>query len=398
MSGGDNGQNVGKSPEKSLEGREPFRPQSERHTLRHAEPRCSEGGERGMSLPIRKLTIEPSVLRRLEHNPWSDRFERAELVANGRAASARIRCRGGHTRSYSKQSYELRSGGYTWHYNAEYDDPSMIRNALSFAFFPLIGVPAPRTEHVILVVNGEPRGVYLEIESVGRAFFRRRRIGAAALFYAVNDRANFGLYSPDSGIPKKSLLAGYEFRFGGSGERQRLVDFIRRLNVARSAAAVERLAAAIDVDAYFHWLAGAVLTGNYDGFEQNYAIFRSARSGKYRLMPWDYEGTWGRNCYGKPADVRQVSVAGYNELTRKLLGHCRFRGEYKAILRKALHRVFTTERIMTLADRMLARIAPDIREDRTRKWSYAQFVGESAVIRRYVRERREVVRRELSRL
>ena len=42
----------------------------------------------------------------------------------------------------------------------------MIRNALSFQFFNMMGVPSPRTKHMWLEWNGYPHGVYLEIESV----------------------------------------------------------------------------------------------------------------------------------------------------------------------------------------------------------------------------------------
>ena len=42
----------------------------------------------------------------------------------------------------------------------------MIRNALSFLFMERIGVPAPRTRPVWLIINGSPAGIYLEIEAV----------------------------------------------------------------------------------------------------------------------------------------------------------------------------------------------------------------------------------------
>ena len=351
-----------------------------------------------MTLPIRELRLRDSAATELENNLWNDRYVSATLHDGRRSAQVRIRYRGGHTRGYPKRSYEVANNGIITHYNAEYDDPSMIRNALSFAFFNRIGVPSPRTRHVLLSVNGRPAGVYLEIEGVGRPFFRRRGIAAQALFYAVNNHANFETRDSESGERKPSLLSGYEHRFGGPAEKTKLKAFIRALGEDRSASAIRRTLSRVDTDNYLRWLAGAVLTGNYDGFEQNYAIYRSRRTGRYRMAPWDYEGTWGRNCYGRIVDTNLVSVTGYNRLTRKLLEQPAIRERYVRLLRSLINGPFTERRLMPVANEMLARLAPHIRTDESQRWSYREFTGESSRIRTYIRERRERVRAELPRL
>lgn len=351
-----------------------------------------------MTLPIKELRLRESASFALEKNLWIGRYVSATLDDGSQVAPVKVRYRGGHTRSYPKRSYEVLNNGVFTHYNAEYDDPSMIRNALSFAFFNKIGVPAPKTRHVRLFVNGRPAGVYLEIEGVGRPFFRRRGIAADALFYAVNNDADFGMYDSDSGERKSSLLSGYEHRFGGPAEKSKLAAFIRNLGEDDSARAVRRTLARLDVDNYLRWLAGAVLTGNYDGFEQNYAIYRSRRTGRYRMVPWDYEGTWGRNCYGRVVDSNMVAVTGYNRLTRTLLEQRSIRARYARLLRSLINGPFTERRLMPLVDTMLSRLAPHVREDDSQKWTYREFTGESSRIRAYIRERRERIRAELSRL
>lgn len=349
-------------------------------------------------LPVIEFRMREQALSALERNLWSNRYVDALLLADGHPAQAKVRYRGGHTRGYPKRSFEAAAGGRITHYNAEYDDPSMIRNALSFAFFNRIGVPSPKTEHVRLALNGKPLGVYLAIEGVGRPFFAKRRLGAAALFYAVNNDADFGLEATGTGERKTAILSGYEHRFGGTAEKTRLGAFIRSIHAGKAAGIVKPAADRLDVDNYLRWLAGAVLTGNYDGFEQNYAIYRSRRTGKYRIVPWDYEGTWGRNCYGRAVDSNMVSVTGYNHLTRKLLADRRVRARYGRLLRKLLDGPFTERALMPLADEMLARLAPYVREDVSQRWPYRDFAGESDRIRRYIRERREAVAAELKRL
>lgn len=351
-----------------------------------------------MTLPIKELRLRESAALELEKNLWKDRYVPAILNDGRRSAPVRIRYRGGHTRGYPKRSYEVVNNGIITHYNAEYDDPSMIRNALSFAFFNRIGVPSSMTRHVHLTVNGRSAGVYLEIEGVGRPFFMRRGIAAQALFYAVNNHANFETRDSDSGERKPSLLSGYEHRFGGPAEKKKLAAFIRALGENESASAIRRTLSLVDADNYLRWLAGAVLTGNYDGFEQNYAIYRSRRTGRYRMVPWDYEGTWGRNCYGRVVDSNLVSITGYNRLTRKLLEQQPVRIRYARLLRSLINGLFTERRLMPVADAMLARLAPHIRKDESQRWPYREFMEESSRIRAFIRERRERVRAELSRL
>ncbi|WP_239615245.1 CotH kinase family protein [Cohnella mopanensis] len=351
-----------------------------------------------MPLTVRALIISDSASRELEKNLWNDNYVPAKMITNGRTESVSVRYRGGHTRSYPKRSYEVVRKNQAFHYNAEFDDPSMIRNALSFAFFPMIGVPAPRTKHVHFMINGQSQGVYLEIEGVEKLFFRRRRIGASSLFYAINDKADFSLYSSESNRTKSSLLAGYEYRFGDASEKTKLKSFIRGINTLKESRKESFIKSRLDVQNYLSWLAGAVLTGNYDGFEQNYSIYRSRVTGKLRMIPWDYEGTWGRNCYGRIVAGDLVAVSGYNYLTRKLMSYPHIKRQYKLILQKALIGPFTENRLMPIAEKMINQITPYIREDSARRWSYGEFLNESSVIRNYIRERRAIVKEELSNL
>lgn len=316
----------------------------------------------------------------------------------GQWIPAKIRVRGGHTRSYPKKSYEMTIQGRTVHCNAEYDDPSMIRNALSFRFFERIGVPSPQTKFSLLEVNHEPRGVYLEIEAVDRLFFRKRRIPIQSLVYATNDDANFGLISPETKRKKPSLFDGYRLMIGSETERRRLESFISNVNALGPDRLQSYLATHLDIDNYLRWLAGAVLTGNYDGFNQNYALYWHKKHRRYRIIPWDYEGTWGRDSYGKYFGSRPVPVTGKNTLTKKLLAIEPFRQKYKAILRLILKNVFTTRKLSPLIRRLHGGISKNVETDRTRKYSAAQFRSERRFILKYIEQRRKVVLQEMRKL
>jgi spore coat protein H len=154
----------------------------------------------------------------------------------------------------------------------------------------------------------------------------------------------------------------------------------------------------LDVANYLRWLAGAVLTNNYDGFDQNYALYEHKTSDKYRIIPWDYEGTWGRNCYGKPCASDLVRITGYNALTEALLADASVRKRYADLLADIVQTKFTEQSMMPVVRSMHGKIAESIYRDHTRNWPVRVFDGEPELIRRYIQERREIVRKELAKL
>ncbi|MCA0758031.1 CotH kinase family protein [Paenibacillus sp. N4] len=347
-------------------------------------------------LPVRSIRIDDADLEEIRSNAWGKAFKPVELTREGQSYKGTFGLRGGHTRNYSKKSYEVRlENGVTLHWNAEYDDPSMMRNALSFHFLNDIGLPSPETNHFWLMINDVPQGVYLEIESVDRLFFAKRKIGFRSLIYAVNDSADFSLIDPDTRKAKSSLFDGYEIMHGGRSTKGKLVSFIRNLNRMSGKSLGAFTVRRLDIPQYLLWLAGAVLTGNYDGFDQNYAIYEFQKTGKYRIIPWDYEGTWGRNCYGKPCGSDLVRLQGYNKLTSKLFAFPSCRRRYKAILKRLLQSAFTVDRLEPVIRSMHERLSPAIRNDYTRKASFDTFLSEPEFIQDYILERRQILKQAL---
>jgi len=351
-----------------------------------------------MSLPMLSLQMEERALRRLERDPWSDRFIEAVLVEGGQEAAVKVRFRGNHNRKYPKRSYEILTAGRIRHFNAEYNDPSMIRNALSFWFMNRIGVPAPRTRFCLLQVNGGPPGVYVELESVDRDFFRERGMDVAMLAYAETYDAHLGLFCAGTRRRKASLFEGYRLVIGGEGEQRKWESFIYHINLLHGPNLEEYLRKHLDVGKYLAWLAGAVLTGNEDAFDHNYAVYRDEATRKYAFVPWDYEGSWGRDCYGEPAPANAVRITGYNRLTARLMGFPAFRRRYRELLERILDEHFREDILLPVIRTMLEEILPDLGRTGGNRRPASAAPWELRVIRRYIRERRKCVTDELGRL
>jgi spore coat protein H len=350
-----------------------------------------------MALPVYHITVSANEYQQLTSNIWSDTFVKGTMQMDGKQLPIRIRYRGGHTRSYIKKSFEIRTSSRTYHFNAEYDDPSLLRNALSFQFFESIRVPAPSTRHCVLYFNGQLLGVYLRIEGIKTFFFRQRRIPVCSIFYAVNDHADFAV-DADSSESGRDLLYGYTLIHGKDVDRTKLRNFIQQLNTKSRQELFRFLQSRIDTNNYLRWLSGAVLTGNFDGFHQNYTWYEKNKSRKYGILPWDYEGTWGRNCYGTRVDPNLVRIQGYNKLTGRLLAFRSFRQQYKKLMQQHLMFAFTEKKIMPKVYSLHNKIRKEVEKDPYIKWDMNIFYGEPERIRTYVVERREHLRKELHRL
>ncbi|MFL0557394.1 CotH kinase family protein [Paenibacillus barengoltzii] len=350
-----------------------------------------------LRFPVRSLQIGRSDQAKLEKSVWDDQYANALLMTDNIKENVKIRYRGGHTRYYDKKSYELRIGHRSIHYNVEWDDPTMMRNALSFRFFEKIGVPSPRTRHVYLVINGVNQGLYLEIEGVDRSFFTKRKVNTSSLLYAINNNANFRLIG-EGGKRKRNLASGYELVIGTSQELARISRFVERIHTLKGRRLLAYMKKHLDIPEYLRWLGGAVCTGNFDGFTQNYAIFRKKGSLKYQMSPWDYEGTWGRNSYGKLSDIDNVRIKGYNGLTQKLLSFPSVRRQYRKTLKEILERHFTVSQLAPTINSLHSSLMPALMADSTRKYSTDVLLSDRQVILDYIAKRREYLLRELEKL
>ncbi|MCL6636409.1 MAG: CotH kinase family protein [Alicyclobacillus sp.] len=340
-----------------------------------------------MDLQVVRLTLLPEDWQRLQADKLPS-WAAAEWSHHGQRERVWVRLRGNRTRYKPKKSYDIRTCARTFHLNAEYDDPALLRSALAFWLFEQLGVACPRTQPCWLQVNGQDHGVYLAIEGVDAAFFRLRHRRCQGLFYAVNHNAHFGLFTT-SGRLKHHLLSGYEQVLGKLAERQRLQRFLFDLNTLQGASLQRFLAKSLDVPQYLAWLTGVVCTSHADGLTQNYALYTCRELPRYRIMPWDCEGTWGRNCYGEPCPADVVPARGDNVLTRRLLSVPTWRSAYWQTLRQAVHHWLREDVILPIAAAWLQRVVPALMADPARPRRPDLVASELATLRQYLAERRQ---------
>ena len=70
-------------------------------------------------------------------------------------------------------------------------DPTKANQFLVYSFMSQSGVPAPRSNLARVVVNGEDLGVYANVESIGKPFFKRHFANAKGDLYEPQNGADF---------------------------------------------------------------------------------------------------------------------------------------------------------------------------------------------------------------
>jgi spore coat protein H len=352
-----------------------------------------------------KIFINPTDLRELKRDVWIDDPIPAQLSIDGKRMEIDISYRGAHTRKFDKKSYQISfykpksfRGARTIHLNAEFKDPSLIRNKISFDFFSDIGVLAPQSQHIVLTLNGKIEGVYLEIESVDENFLRRRELPNGPIFYAIDGDANFSLLSDLDKVVKTSLNQGYKRKYGVESDDYYLQHLIYTINTTPKSEFEKEIIKLLNIENYLKWVAGIIFTSNYDGFVHNYALYRNGQTGLFEVMPWDYDATWGRDLNGKRMDIDYVPIQGFNTLTARLLEVDIFRRQYRNILEEIMNNQFTVEYMTPKVQNLLQTIRPYLLQDPYKKQNIEEFDNELNVFLSYIEERRQYLKRKLYKL
>lgn len=356
-------------------------------------------------IELYSLFIDSKSLRKMDSNIWSEKPIKARLQYKNNEYNILVSYRGAFTRKLPKKPYLIQFispntfyGNRELHLNAEYYDPSLMRNKLSFEFFEKIGVFAPKAKHILLKLNKNILGVYLQLESFDELFLQKRGISEGAIYYASNDDANFSLLDPDDHEPKKNILSGYTRKSGTEEDDNKLKEFLYKVNITSRSDFESMIHEYLNVNNYLRWLAGVVCTQNFDGFIQNYTIYENRNIGLYEISPWDYDATWGRDIKGRKLENEYVPITGYNTLTARLLDIPTIKNQYKEILEDILSNYFTTSFMEPKIQAQYSQLKKVVTLDPFKKNFVKTIDGEPEYILTFIKNRSQYLKDHLSKL
>jgi len=177
-------------------------------------------------------------------------------------------------------------------------DPSMVHETLAYDLFRAIGVPASRTGYAFVRVNGEPYGVYLNVETLDKVSLPRWFASTQHLYEANVPGADV---APEH-------AGGFEV---DRGDDEDLSDLEALIAAAGAAAGdwSDGLAAVADLGEMTRMWAVERYVGHWDGYaglggpnRPNNYYLHSLDSGVFQMVPWGTDQAWGIPVeFGEPA-------------------------------------------------------------------------------------------------
>jgi spore coat protein CotH len=251
------------------------------------------------------------------------------------------------------------------------DDPTLLREVLSYDLFRRFGVPAPHAAFARLTLaigDAAPRplGVFVLVENVDEQWLARRGLSAPGapdvLFKCLyQDQGPADLSRPDGAAGPDAGVIGVERvdpatpaewpgfqpyrpsydlktdRDAFAAAEAALNDLVRLLAGAPDEAALDAaLEAAIDVDALLRATAASVFLGMADDYWRlgnNYYLARRPDDGRWLFVPYDYDRTFGTDTVGPAPATSSFLGWGVGGVVRpvllqRVLAIPRFRAAY----------------------------------------------------------------------
>ena len=264
-----------------------------------------------------------------------------------------------------------------------YQDPSMIREVLSYAVLEQY-MDCPKANFANVYINGTLRGVYSNAESINAKFNGDHYYTSDGSFVKCNPIGGAG---PGAGVnPDLKYLGsdsslyynGYELKsdYGWND----LVDLINTLNNNFSA-----IDSKLDVDRALWMLAFNNVLVNLDSysgaFRQNYYLYKDLND---RFIPtvWDLNMSFagfpggpvqGQSYTAATLDPFSNSTSTAHPLILKMMGNPMYKRMYMAHLRTIVQEIFASGDYVTTANAIRSVVDASVQADPYKFYSYTQF-------------------------
>ena len=270
-------------------------------------------------------------------------------IGNGLVAGE-IAVKGSFSRRYLKKSLLITlPKGQAWQghrriaLNAMATDPTQAREWLAWDLARALGMRIPRTGYKKLYLNGRYIGLYFDIEWMDDVMFDRLGLGHGE-FYQPDDNTYCGDFMP-ANISRTTFC--WKKIFPQGGDMSALTNLAKALNDTPVENFDTWLDEHFDAQSVIDWLVINTLTQNGDTYNKNYFLHYAPAEQKWRVIPWDYDLSWGRvadNAQAFPKNIHNEFfqylyppvVGAENPLKTKMLKNPRLYARFQARLKEVL--------------------------------------------------------------
>lgn len=294
-------------------------------------------------------------------------------------AGHRLAARDGYGRPYAGKWDKLNLGACIQQGDYRMRGEQGLFEAVTFRLFNLVGSAAPRTHWVHLRVvtdeketpadqyRGDFWGLYLAVEEIDGDFLKEHSLPAG------------NLYKIEGFQPQVEHLAK-----GAAADASDAQEFLATVMRGGGRGLVSRMRGTdawwtetVELDRYYSYRSIVEAAHHYDiGSGKNYFFYHNLRTGRWQVVPWDVDLSWGDHMYGDGNEP--FHAAG-------LLRRSPFREAYQQRLAEVRDLLFNSDQMDRLIDEHAAMIwngdaALSLADADRAKWDYHPIMSSSSVM------------------
>ncbi len=255
--------------------------------------------------------------------------------------------------------------------NGEHNDPTITRSKVCWDICREMEIPASRSNHIQLYVNGDFFGIYANVEHIDEEFIKRRFPNGGNLYKCLYPADLDYLGSnPDAYKVENFGRRTYELKTNlEEDDYSDLAQLIHVLNNVPEAQLRCELEKVFNVQGYLKAIALDVLTGNWDGpiyNKNNFYLYNNPETGRFEYIPFDLDNTLGVRWFGEWTDRDPYSWAQGGEhrpIYWRIMNNIHYRKQFSYYLNEFLNTVYTEAELFPKIDQWKSNIESFIEDD-----------------------------------
>lgn len=336
------------------------------------------------------VTLERSDYEDMMENPLQEEYKIADIIIDGeKIDNVGFRVKGNSSLNMVAKSDSIRfsfkvdfgqyisgqnlTGLTKLNLNNSMNDPSYMREYLSYSLLNEMNIPTPGYCYTNLYINGELKGLYLAVEGIEGPFLER--------YYG----SNYGtLYKPEGAGSDLVYIDDQINSYSGislvtepkNGSDSALLAMLKALNEGKD------LEKYLNVDEILRYFAVNTVLVNLDSYQgnlkHNYYLYEE--DGVFSILPWDYNMSFGGfNKTGQSPIALYIDqpVSGVlleeRPLIAKLLEIEEYKDLYRQYIEGFITDIFTVKKMNEEIERIATMIRPYLEEDPTKFYTMEQF-------------------------
>ena len=256
--------------------------------------------------------------------------------------------------------------------NNNFQDPSYMREYLSYKALESLGVDVPKNSYSNVYINGELFGFYLAVEAIDDSFVER---------VSDSNATDVKLYKADgenATLVDEASLSSFELKSGTDDSIAGLKKLVSAINSIEDGNKGD-IESIFDVDTFLKSIAVNTVVGNYDSYSGSKAhnYFLLEEDGVFKYIPWDYNMAFGGFMEDNGASVT-VSIdepiygvdSSKRPLIEKLLSVDEYKEKYYGYLKELVNYFDDFE---NQVNELATLIRPYVENDPTAFYTIEQF-------------------------